>query len=202
MDNQTQRFICFEKQIKANSLAIEKNKKDISELQSQVAHLKKENASMKSECDEHARYKRRWNLRLTGLPEKDDENVREMVIGILTRIIPVSVEKLRDTWIPCTGSERERVPTPQTTFPELSSFSLECAWFGMKSGKNLRMLESAKSFTSASRKIFPRRTDSPVLNCGRWCRRPEGGGSVRTWRRAMRWLTQESGPRLTFLFAL
>ncbi len=52
---------------------------------------------MKSECDEHARYKRRWNLRLTGLPEKDDENVREMVIGILTRIIPVSVEKLRDT---------------------------------------------------------------------------------------------------------
>ncbi len=70
MDNQTQRFICFEKQIKANSLAIEKNKKDISELQSQVAHLKKENASMKSECDEHARYKRRWNLRLTGLPEK------------------------------------------------------------------------------------------------------------------------------------
>ncbi len=25
---------------------------------------------MKSECDEHARYKRKWNLRVTGLPEK------------------------------------------------------------------------------------------------------------------------------------
>lgn len=97
MDDQTQRFIHFEKQIKANSSAIDKNKKDISELQSQVVHLKKENAILKSVCDEHARYKRRWNSRLTGLPEKDDENVREKVIGILTRIIPVSVERLRDT---------------------------------------------------------------------------------------------------------
>ncbi len=52
---------------------------------------------MKSECDEHARYKRKWNLRVTSLPEKDDENVREMVIGILTRIITVSVERLLDT---------------------------------------------------------------------------------------------------------
>uniref|UniRef100_A0A087XR38 Endonuclease/exonuclease/phosphatase domain-containing protein n=1 Tax=Poecilia formosa TaxID=48698 RepID=A0A087XR38_POEFO len=40
---------------------------------------------------------RRWNLRVTGLPEKDDENLRESIIGILTRIIPVSVERLRDT---------------------------------------------------------------------------------------------------------
>ncbi|KAK2911962.1 hypothetical protein Q8A67_004095 [Cirrhinus molitorella] len=96
MDDQTQRFIRFEKQINANSSAIDKNKKDITELQSQVVLLKKENAFLKSACDEHARYKRRWNLRLTGLPEKDEENVRETVIGILTRIIPVSVERLRD----------------------------------------------------------------------------------------------------------
>lgn len=97
MDDQTQRFIRFEKLIGANSLAIDKNKKDISELQSQVVHLKKENAILKSACEEHARYKRRWNLRLIGLPEKDDENVRETVIGILTRIVPMSVERLRDT---------------------------------------------------------------------------------------------------------
>ncbi|KAL0151687.1 hypothetical protein M9458_052986, partial [Cirrhinus mrigala] len=55
------------------------------------------NSKKKSACEEHARYKRRWNLRLTGLPEKDDENVRETVIGILIRIFPVSVERLRDT---------------------------------------------------------------------------------------------------------
>ncbi|KAL0151692.1 hypothetical protein M9458_052991 [Cirrhinus mrigala] len=86
-----------EDMIKANSSAIDKNKKDISELQSQVAHLKKENAILKSACEEHARYKRRWNLRLTGLPEKDDGNVRETVIGILTWIFPVSAERLHDT---------------------------------------------------------------------------------------------------------
>ncbi len=103
-------------------------------------------------------------------------------------------------WIPCTGLERERAPPPQTTFPELSPFSLECAWFGMKSGKNLRMLDSAKIFTSASRKIFPRRTDLPVLNCGRWCRRPEGGGSVRTWKRAMCWLTTSEWTQTDFAF--
>lgn len=97
VDDQTQRFIRFEKMIGANSVAIDKNKKDISDLQSQVINLKKENATLKSACEEHSRYKRRWNLRLIGLPEKDDENVRETVIGILTRVIPISVERLRDT---------------------------------------------------------------------------------------------------------
>ncbi|KAK7878314.1 hypothetical protein WMY93_034361, partial [Mugilogobius chulae] len=37
------------------------------------------------------------SLRLIGLPEKENENTRETVIGILTRVIPVSVDKLRDT---------------------------------------------------------------------------------------------------------
>ncbi|KAK9961844.1 hypothetical protein ABG768_007244, partial [Culter alburnus] len=31
------------------------------------------------------------------MPEKDDEKVQETVIGILTWIIPISVERLRDT---------------------------------------------------------------------------------------------------------
>lgn len=44
---------------------------------------------------EAARYKRRWNLRLMGLPEKEDEKVRDAIIGILTRVIPVSVDELR-----------------------------------------------------------------------------------------------------------
>lgn len=92
MDDQTQRFIHFEKQIKVNSLAIDKNKKDISEIQSQVALLKKENAILKSACDEHARYKRMWNLRLTGLPEKDDE-------------CPGDGHRDSDPGYPCVGGE-------------------------------------------------------------------------------------------------
>lgn len=97
MDNQTELLKNIEKRIEANTVAIEANKKVISELQVTVDHLKKENGMLKSSCEDHARYKRRWNLRVTGLPEKDDEDIRESIIGILTRIIPVSVDRLRDT---------------------------------------------------------------------------------------------------------
>ncbi|KAK7904874.1 hypothetical protein WMY93_017481 [Mugilogobius chulae] len=97
MDDQTLRFIRFEKKIEENTAAIAKNQKDIMELQTEIKLLKKENTTLRSASDEHARYKRRWNLRLAGLPEKEDENVRDTVIGILTRIIPVSVDRLRDT---------------------------------------------------------------------------------------------------------
>lgn len=34
---------------------------------------------------------------MNGLPEKEGENTREAVIGILTRVVPLSVEKLRDS---------------------------------------------------------------------------------------------------------
>ncbi|MEQ2285586.1 hypothetical protein AMECASPLE_033482 [Ameca splendens] len=55
------------------------------------------NTSLRISCEDHARYKSQWNLRVTGLPEKDDENLRESMIEILTRIIPVSVDQLRET---------------------------------------------------------------------------------------------------------
>lgn len=97
IDNQTALLKGIEKRIEANTLAIDVNKKDISELQSTIKHLQKENAGLKMSCEDHARYKRRWNLRVTGLPEKEDENIRETVIGILTRVIPASVDRLRDT---------------------------------------------------------------------------------------------------------
>uniref|UniRef100_A0A1A8MRJ2 Uncharacterized protein n=1 Tax=Nothobranchius pienaari TaxID=704102 RepID=A0A1A8MRJ2_9TELE len=56
-----------------------------------------QNKLLCSLCEDQARYKRKWNLRLIGLPEKSEENVRETVIGLLTRVVPVSVDKLRDT---------------------------------------------------------------------------------------------------------
>ncbi|MEQ2226974.1 hypothetical protein ILYODFUR_032850 [Ilyodon furcidens] len=97
MDNQTIILKSIEKRIEANTVAIEVNKTAISELQASVNLLKKENTSLRISCEDHARYKRRWNLRVTGLPEKDDENLRESMIRILTRIIPVSVDRLRET---------------------------------------------------------------------------------------------------------
>lgn len=47
-------------------------------------------------CKDNARYKRRWDLRLLGLLEKDNEDVKEAVIGILARVIPVAVDKIRE----------------------------------------------------------------------------------------------------------
>lgn len=43
---------------------------------------------------ENARCTRRWDLRLLGLPEKENEDTREVLIGILTRMISVAVDKL------------------------------------------------------------------------------------------------------------
>ncbi|KAL7883463.1 hypothetical protein SRHO_G00011210 [Serrasalmus rhombeus] len=79
MDNQTELLKGIEKRIEANTVAIDVNKKAISELQSTINHQQK------------------GNLRVTGLPEKDDENMRETIIGILTKVIPVSVARLRET---------------------------------------------------------------------------------------------------------
>ncbi|KAF5888126.1 cytoplasmic dynein 2 heavy chain 1-like protein [Clarias magur] len=97
MDEQTALLRKFEKCIHRNTTEIRKNKEGITELQEKVIELQKENKSLRSSWEEHGRYKRRWNLRLTGLPEKDDENTRETVIGILTRVVPMSVDRLRDT---------------------------------------------------------------------------------------------------------
>lgn len=58
--------------------------------------MKKENCFLREMSQENARYKRRWNLRLMGLPEKENEDTKEVVVGILTRVIPVVVDKLRE----------------------------------------------------------------------------------------------------------
>lgn len=42
-----------------------------------VNDLQKENKQLNNECAEQTHYKRRWNLRLTGLPEKEGEDTRE-----------------------------------------------------------------------------------------------------------------------------
>lgn len=71
------------------------NKENIEKLQKQVEFLAAENKSLKEKVLEDTRYKRRWNLRLMGLPEKENEKIRDVVIGILTRVVPMSVDQLR-----------------------------------------------------------------------------------------------------------
>lgn len=96
LDAQTDLLKKFEAKIEANSEAIRVNKLDIGKMQKKMDELQAENKRLNEAILEQARYKRRWNLRLNGLPEKDGEDTREVVIGILTRVVPLSVEKLRE----------------------------------------------------------------------------------------------------------
>lgn len=96
MDAQTEMLKSFEKRIEANAIATKENRQEIAMLQKKIDALHKEKREIKSACEEQARCKRRWNLRLTGLSKKDGENTREVVIGILTRVVPLSVDRLRD----------------------------------------------------------------------------------------------------------
>ncbi|KAI4905601.1 hypothetical protein NFI96_006897 [Prochilodus magdalenae] len=97
MDTQTELLLKFERRIEENTAAIIENKVNIEGLQRKVSELHEENKRLKESVTEQARYKRKWNLRLNSLAEKDGEDIREVVIGILTRVVPVSVERLRET---------------------------------------------------------------------------------------------------------
>ncbi len=95
-DEQDNRLKIFESRMEANTRAARENKEEISKMKEEVVSLREENISLKQMCLEQAKYKRKWNLRLLGLPKKEKENTRENVIGILTRVIPLSVVKLCD----------------------------------------------------------------------------------------------------------
>lgn len=51
---------------------------------------------LESKVMELARYKRRWNLRLYGLPELQGENIRQRVLDVCTSVIPAYADKVSD----------------------------------------------------------------------------------------------------------
>lgn len=65
-------------------------------LQSKVESLEKENITLKEKCSGLDSYKRRWNLRVAGIPEHEGENVKMVVIDIFRSLSPLSPEKLQD----------------------------------------------------------------------------------------------------------
>lgn len=99
MDEQTELLKGFKR---LNTKAIGENKKEIDRLQQNITEIQNENLILKEATAEQARYKRRWNFRLNGLPEKE-EDTRDIVIGILTKVVPMSMERLcgsKDTTSP------------------------------------------------------------------------------------------------------
>lgn len=126
LDAQTDLLRKFETRIETNTAAIETNKQDIGELHKKVDYLQTENKRLNQAILEQARYKRRWNLRLNGLPEKDGEDTREVIIGILTRVVPLSVEKLREAVD--TVHRLGRKGTPATSGNRPRSTIIQFAW--------------------------------------------------------------------------
>lgn len=81
--------------VDANTTAVKDLSEEVNRIKSQVAALKNENTALREMCLEHARYKRKWNLRLNGVPEKEGENTREVVISILKEVVPLRNEQLQ-----------------------------------------------------------------------------------------------------------
>ena len=110
-DTQNDTFQAFELQLRENTEAVVKIRqsvdlfsatlagvgKDVTTLQKKMGRLEKENAALRESCLEHARYKRRWSLLLNGVPEKENEEIREEVIGILSKVVPLSIPQLQAT---------------------------------------------------------------------------------------------------------
>lgn len=64
------------------------HKQKAAELELELSDIKKENKELRSRIGELDNYKRRWNLRIKGLPEKQNENTREEVISLLSKNAP------------------------------------------------------------------------------------------------------------------
>ncbi|KAI4901559.1 hypothetical protein NFI96_000324, partial [Prochilodus magdalenae] len=93
MDTQTEPLLKFERRTEENTAAITENKvnRGFAEKRQRASRGKQ---TAKESVTEQAGYNRKWNL---SLAEKDGEAIREVVIGILTRVVPISVERLHET---------------------------------------------------------------------------------------------------------
>lgn len=76
------------KVVEVNSADIKACSAKLRDLEKLVPALVKENAELKERVVEQERYKRRWNLKIHGLKEKNDENTRKEVLAILSKITP------------------------------------------------------------------------------------------------------------------
>lgn len=74
--------------VEVNSADIKDCSTKLRDLEKLVPDLVKENADLKERVVEQERYKRRWNLKIQGLKEKQDENTRKEVLEILAKIAP------------------------------------------------------------------------------------------------------------------
>lgn len=76
------------KAVEFNAAEIKDCKTQLQTTVRDVSVVKKDNAELMERVLELERYKRRWNLRIRGVKEKDGEDIRETVFGLLLKISP------------------------------------------------------------------------------------------------------------------
>lgn len=70
--------------------------KRIGKAEASIQHMQQENVSLKSRVEELERYSRRWCLKLLGVKEREEENVRSITINHLARVVPSIKDKLEE----------------------------------------------------------------------------------------------------------
>lgn len=96
--------------ISHNTISIEALKKSIDFVFTEVANLKTDVKSVKSTCENNVqrlsavelkinkaeRYQRRWNLRLHGIPEDRQENIKAKVADICCEVVGETQAKIKE----------------------------------------------------------------------------------------------------------
>lgn len=77
-----------------NAAEIKDCKEKIVVMEKEMPRIIKENHELKERVADMERYKRRWNLKIHGLKEKVDENIREVAVGVLSKIAPQWADKM------------------------------------------------------------------------------------------------------------
>lgn len=70
---------------------------NIAELEQKVLSLTKENITLREQVNEIDVYKRKWNLKISGVPEHENENVKMTVIDLLSRVSPEIADFLQNS---------------------------------------------------------------------------------------------------------
>lgn len=71
--------------------------KKVASLENVVSSLSKENESLRQSCLELDEYKRIWNLRVAGVPESNNENVKNVILEIFGNVSPESAASLANS---------------------------------------------------------------------------------------------------------
>lgn len=66
-------------------------------MEQKISALSKENDVLRDRVNELDAYKRRWNLKISGVPERENENVKMSVVDLLSRVSPGIRDNLQNS---------------------------------------------------------------------------------------------------------